>query len=184
MTGASVGSTPGVRSKWIGRLLLVGFVVAAGCSGSDGGGGPGSGATTNILVGDIRIAAAAVEAELGGPQEFFEITATPQLTNVFVAVDNATAAVPYVFFDGELQAPAPRLEGTGQTFTLEGITFDEQTILERVVDELPTATLDALTVEGGPGGLVRYVVSARSAQGGALDIVLAPSGAVVEVIAL
>ncbi len=160
--------------------LAVAFVGALfGCSGSDAG----SDVDESIsFVADIRVAAAAVEAELGGPQEFFEITATPQLINVFVAVDGATTALPYIYLDGELQPPAPSIDGaSGQTFTLESIDFDEQAILAGVRRDLPASTIDALSVEGGAGGSVRYVVSARSEQGGVLDVVVAPSGAVVEV---
>ena len=160
-------------------LLAASLVVVAACSG-------GSDQTTSggrdSFVSDVSAAAAAVDAALGGPQEFFEITATPQLTNVFVAIDGGTAAVPYVYLDGELQAPAPRIDGaTGQTFTTEAIDFDAATVLVGIENDLPTATIDAFSVEGGPDGLVRYVVSARSKQGGVLDIVVAPSGAVIEV---
>ena len=131
---------------------------------------------------EIRAAVTAIEAELDGTQEYFEITATPQLTNVFVAVDDGTAAVPYVFLAGELQPPGPTIEGAaGQTFTADSIDFDDETILAGVAADLPTASIDALSIEGGPGGFVRYVISARSAQGGVLDIVVAPSGAVIEV---
>lgn len=164
------------------KKLVVGLValaLLAGCSGSDDS---AAAPDSTSFVADIRAAAVAVEAELGASQEFFEITATPQLTNVFVAVDGATAAVPYVYLDGEVQPPGPRIDGAaGQTFTLAAIDFDEQGILAGVGVDLPTASIDALSVEGGPGGFVRYVVSARSAQGGVLDIVVAPSGAVVEV---
>jgi hypothetical protein len=160
-------------------LLAASLMAFAACSGgsdrttSDGG---------DSFVSDVAAAAAAVDAALGGPQDFFEITATPQLTNVFVAIDGGTAAVPYIFLDGELQAPAPRIDGAaGQTFTAAAIDFDEATVLDGVENDLPDATIDAFSVEGGPGGFVRYVVSARSEQGGVLDIVVAPSGAVIEV---
>jgi hypothetical protein len=162
------------------RLLLAASLIAlAACSGGSDQATSGGG---DSFVSDIAAAAAAVDATLGGPQEFFEITATPQLTNVFVAIDGGTAAVPYIFLDGELQAPAPRIDGAaGQTFTAEAIDFDEATVLDGVENDLPNATIDAFSVEGGPGGFVRYVVSARSEQGGVLDIVVAPSGAVIEV---
>lgn len=160
-------------------LLAASLIALAACSG-------GSDQTTSggrdSFVSDVSAAAAAVDAALGGPQEFFEITATPQLTNVFVAIDGGTAAVPYIYLDGELQAPAPRIEGAaGQTFTADAIDFDEATVLDGVEKDVPNATIDAFSVEGGPGGFVRYVVSARSEQGGVLDIVVAPSGAVIEV---
>lgn len=158
-------------------LALVGVVAA--CSGSDSGADLDP---TTAFATDIRAAAAAVEAELGGPQEYFEITATPQLTNVFVAVDDATVAVPYLYVDGELQPPAPRIEGAaGQTFTADAIDFDEDTILVGVREQLPEASIDSLSVEGGAAGFVRYIVSVHSDQGGVLDVVVAPSGAVAEV---
>jgi hypothetical protein len=160
-------------------LIALAASLIAACSGGSDEPASGSG---DSFVNDIAAAAAAVNEARGGPQEFFEITATPQLTNVFVAIDGGTAAVPYVYLDGELQAPAPRIDGaTGQTFTADAIDFDAATVLVGVENDLPTATIDAFSVEGGPGGFVRYVVSARSEQGGVLDIVVAPSGAVIEV---
>lgn len=174
---------------------LVAVVLLAACGGGDSNGNSSESTDTaasadenggqSSFVSDVRLAAEAVEAELGGPQEFFEITATPQLTNVFVAVDSGTSAVPYIFVDGELQPPAPTIEGVeGQTFTSDELDFDQGSVLDGVTADLPTATIDAFSVEGGSGGFVRYVISARSAQGGVLDIVVAPSGAVVEVIPL
>lgn len=160
-------------------LFAVSLIALAACSGGNSGEASGDG---DSFVSNIAAAAAAVDEARGGPQEFFEITATPQLTNVFVAIDDGTAAVPYVYLDGELQEPAPRIDGAaGQTFTADSIDFDEATVLVGVETDLPNATIDALSVEGGPGGFVRYVVSARSAQGGVLDIFVAPSGAVIEV---
>ena len=162
------------------RLATVAVLfVFLGCSGSADSDAPSSGPPFEL---EIRAAVAAIETELQGTQEYFEITATPQLTNVFVAVDDGTAAVPYVYLAGELQAPGPRIDGaTGQTFTAVALDFDDNKILAGVAADLPTAAIDALSIEGGPGGFVRYVVSARSAQGGVLDIVVAPSGAVIEV---
>jgi len=141
--------------------------------------------TATIVVADVRAAAEAVEAELGGPQEFFEITTTPQLTNVFVATEGGTSALPFTYVDGELQPPAPVIGGVaGQTFSVDVLDFDDTTMLDGITADLPTATIDAFSVEGGGGGFARYVISARSARGGVLDVVVAPSGAVVEVIPL
>lgn len=164
------------------RRLVIGAAVLAalvGCNGSDD---RSESPASDSFVVDVRAAAAAVEVELGGAQEFFEITATPQLTNVFVAVDDATTAIPYTYVDGQLEAPAPRIEGVqGQTFRLDAVDFDEATVLSGVEDDLASSTIDAFSVEGGSGGFVRYVVAVRSEQGGVLDVVVAPSGAVVEV---
>lgn len=168
------------------RLIVAFAMGLAACSGSDSGttpapeGGGGDGIATQVAP-----AVAAVEAELGGPQEYFEITATSRLVNVFVALDDGTAVVPYVYFDDELQPPAPKQTGVvGQSFTADALDFDPSTILAGVADQLPTATIDALSIEGGQAGFVRYVASVRSSAGGVLDVVLTPQGAVIEVIAL
>ena len=42
-----------------------------------------------------------------GPQDFYEVNATPQLVNLFVATDDGATATAYVYLDGELQPPAP-----------------------------------------------------------------------------
>lgn len=168
---------PSIR-RVVASVVLV--AVAAACSGDDPS--DGSAATAEAgpaWVGDVLLAVEAVEAELGAGQEYFEVTATPQLTNVFVAVDDATAAIPFLFVDGMLEEPAPRLDGAaGQTFTAVAIEFDPATVLSGVEAELPDATIDSFSVEGGPGGAVRYVVSARSAQGGVLDVEVGPTGQV------
>jgi hypothetical protein len=156
-------------------VLIVAALVGCGADDDDRGGG-------DSFVADIRPAIEAVEAELGAGQEFFEVTANELVTNLFVAVDDATAAVPYVFLDGELQPPAPKLTGaSGFTFSADAVDFDEDTILDAVGDELPESTIEALSIEGGEGGVVRYVVSTLSPEGGRLDVTVAPDGTVLAV---
>jgi hypothetical protein len=161
--------------KAVVTALLI-AATAVGCGGDDDTG------ATDALVADIRPAIEAVEAELGEGQQFFEVTANELVTNLFVAVDDATAAVPYVFLDGELQPPAPKLTGaSGFTFDADAVDFDEETILDAVSEELPESTIEAFSIEGGAGGVVRYVVSTRSPEGGLLDVTVAPDGTVLEV---
>jgi hypothetical protein len=159
------------------RLGLAVAVVAGsalfGCGDDSEAGG---------LPADIRAAVAAVESERGDGQAFFEVTATGVLTNVFVAIDDATAAVPYVYRDGTLEPPAPVLGGAaGYTFTADAIDFDDDEVLSLIADELPDSIIESLSVEGGEGGSVRYVVSARSAAGGVLDITVGADGSVISV---
>ena len=54
------------------------------------------------IVDQIDDAIAALEAKLGGPQDYFEINATPRLVNLFVALDDGTTVQPWLYFDGEL----------------------------------------------------------------------------------
>lgn len=154
-------------------LLIV--AALAGCAGDENSPPP-------VAIDDIRPALVAVEDELGAGQQFFEVNATPQLVNLFVAVDDATSAVPYIFFDGELQPPAPALAvESGFTFGADAVDFDVDTVLDAVADELPDSTIEGFAIEGGDGGIVRYLVSTLSAQGGVLAVTVAPDGAIVEV---
>ena len=151
--------------------------VLIGCGGDDS-----ADSTSEVRVGDIGPAIDAVEAELGAGQQFFEVNATTQLVNLFVAVDDASSAVPYIFFDGELQPPAPALAvESGFTFGAEAVDFDADTVLDAVADELSESTIEGFAIEGGEGGIVRYLVSTRSPQGGVLAVTVAPDGAVLEV---
>lgn len=160
------------------RVLVVALALAltAGACASD------DPAAEDSFVTDINDAIAAVEADRGAGQEYFEVTATSQFTNVFVATNDGTAAVPYVYRNGVLEPPAPVLEGaSGFTFTADSVDFDEDAIVSQVAEELPDASIDTLSVEGGDGGTVRYVVSARSSSGGVLDVTVGPDGVVLAV---
>jgi hypothetical protein len=163
------------------RRSLIGLLAVAlavgGCAGDDA-----SDDDVPSLGADILAAVAAVEAERGAGQEYFEVTAAALVTNVFVAVDGATAAVPYAFIDGELLSPEPRLDGaSGFTFTADAIEFDADAVLSQVAEELPDATIESLSVEGGDGGVVRYVTIVRSDAGGLLEVTVGPDGAVLGV---
>ena len=162
------------------KTAVVALLVAAallGCGGDDDDRAGG-----DSFVSNIRPAIEAVEAELGAGQEYFEVTANELVTNLFVAVDDATAAVPYVFLDGELQPPAPKLTGaSGFTFSADAVDFDEDSILDAVNEELPESTIEALSIEGGESGVVRYVVSTLSPEGGRLEVTVAPDGTILAV---
>lgn len=159
-------------------LLVASGIAVLGCGGSATDGAPSG----DGFVGTIGPAIAAVEAELGDGQQYFEVTANQRVTNVFVAVDDATAAIPYVYLDGELQPPAPKLTGaSGFTFGADAVDFDAATILDGVTAAVPDSTIDSLSIEAGQGGIVRYVVTTMSEQGGMLEVTVGPDGSVREV---
>ena len=159
-----------------GLFAVVALVAACGSSGGD------KATSGDGFVSTIAPAIAAVEAELGAGQQYFEVTASEQVTNIFVAIDDGTAAIPYVYLDGELQPPAPTLTGaSGFTFAADAVDFDVDKILGGVGKEIPDSTIETLSVEGGEGGIVRYVVSTMSAQGGMLDVTVDAAGAILAV---
>ncbi|MFK7917454.1 MAG: hypothetical protein AB8G14_05205 [Ilumatobacter sp.] len=173
-------------------VLVASVLVGLGaCSGSDRSEGISDDAPVDAAIApdvpapqyvlDVRNAVEAVEAELGGPQRYFEVTSNAQFTNVFVALDDATAAVAYAFVDGELEPPAPRQEGaSGDTFAASDIDFVDDRLLSGVTADLPDSQIDAISVYGNGFGAT-YVVAATSAAGGFLDIVVGPNGAVFSV---
>ena len=126
----------------------------------------------------IPAAIAALEKQLGGPQQYFEINATPTLVNLFVATDNATKAVAYVYA-GALQSPAAPTTAHGNTFVAGAISFDKDHVLAKVVKQLPTSQFETFAITGAPTGPPRYLVTVRSAQGGELDISVLGNGDIV-----
>ena len=89
--------------------------------------------TTGVVgaVADIRPAIEAVEAELGGGQEYFEVTATAQLTNLFVAVDDATSAGAVRLRRRRAAAAGACADrASGFTFGADAIDFDEDAVLD------------------------------------------------------
>ena len=151
-----------MRRTWL--LLAI-----AACGGDD---------TATPIVDQIAPAVAAVEAELGGPQQFFEVNATPQAVNLFVATDGATEVTPYVYVGGELAPAAEPAGAEGPTFGADALTFDPATVLDAIGAELPGSEVTIFSVAGGPGGAVQYTATVQSGEGGALDVVLGPDGSV------
>ena len=93
----------GCRRHWVvaGCVLLT-----TTCGGDDDD-------AVRPVLDQIAPAIAAVEAELGGPQQYFEINATPQVVNLFVATDDATTVTPYVYVGGELASTGRAGDGGG-----------------------------------------------------------------------
>ncbi|MEP1125830.1 MAG: hypothetical protein ABJH68_18270 [Ilumatobacter sp.] len=170
----------------LGAVLVVS--LSAGCSGSDDdastspiAGGEAPDVEAPAFVTAVREAMAAVEDELGGPQRYFEVTSNAQFTNVFVAVDDATATVAYAYVDGELQPPAPKQDGaSGNTFAATDVDFVDDRILSGATADLSDSEIDAISVYGDGVGAT-YVLAASSSAGGFLDIVVGPDGTVFSV---
>lgn len=142
---------------------------------------PGSQPVAEVpLVGEISAAIAAIEAQLGGPQQFFEINATPKLVNLFVALNNGAVVQPWVFLDGELSSVEGQPAGGG-TFVAADLTFDPAAVLAGVIGEVPDAAIDSFVINGDGEGNVQYEVLVTSAKGGALSVIVGPDGAVLSV---
>lgn len=160
-----------------GLLTGVLALAAAGCGGDDG-----HDERARPAVAQIVEAVAALELELDGPQEYFEINADAQLVNLFVATDDSTTVTPYLYLDGELQPPAPtRPVAEGATFTADQIDLDPERVLDQVADELPDSELTTFVVVVGPTDALRYEVLARSPRGGTLAVEVTGEGAIVGV---
>ena len=169
---------------------LIGLVPASALVGcSDGSSTPDSAPTTTaapitegqapLRVEDIRPAIEALEAKLAGPQQYFEVNATPTLVNLFVATENATKAVAYVYAVGELREPAEPQPASGPTFTADQLDFDDQTVLANVVAQLPTSQFRGFSAVGVETGGVSYLVTVDSKQGGRLEIAVTGDGEVI-----
>ncbi len=132
-------------------------------------------ATELPIVDQIDAAIAALEAELGGPQEYFEINATARLVNLFVALDGATSVQPWLYFDGELTSEdgAPAEGGVLRAADLD---FDPKTIFSKLLAELPGATVESFYIHGDGQGAIQYGALLTTSLGGAIDVQLSSDG--------
>ena len=129
------------------------------------------------IIEQIDQAVAAVEAALGGPQQYFEINATARLVNLFVSLNDGAIAQPWLYFDGTATASEGQ-PATGGTFDAESMGFDPDVILATVRSEMPELTIESFYVHGDGQGNVLYGVLATSARGGGLDVVLGADGSI------
>ena len=163
----------------IGPLRFVAVVAAVLTLGACGGGDDGDDAA-GPLIGEIPAAVEALETELGGAQDFFEINADPGKVTLWIAADEATTATPYVFADGELSQADDPQEADGETFTAdEGLTFDSETVLDQVLQDFGD-NVQQFSIVGGAGDAVRFGVIVQSDRGGRLDVGLGSEGEVLE----
>ncbi|MBI5088783.1 MAG: hypothetical protein HZB15_07990 [Actinobacteria bacterium] len=130
----------------------------------------------------IETAIEQVEAELGGPQQYFEINATDLLVNLFVSVEDGTQVKPYVFIEDELNSRDP-LDGTPQgfTFAASAVEFDAQKVTSCVTAQLPESQATAFEIVADAQGNPMYSVVTTSAQGGQLIVAVNGQGQVLSV---
>lgn len=176
-----------IRASAVGVAVCLAIVCLslAGCS--DGGDQSSDSVTSTTtattlgevgdppIVEEIDDAIAALEAELGGPQEYFEINATARLVNLFVALDQGTSVQPWVYFDGELTSDEPAA-AEGGVLRAADLTFDAATILATLQSELPSATIESFYIQGNGLGAVQYGALVTTSQGGAIDVQLGANG--------
>ena len=129
------------------------------------------------IIDQIDEAVAALETELHGAQSFFEINATAQLVNMFVALNNGSVAQPWLYLDGTLTSSEGQ-SASGGTFDIGSVDFDPKTILSTVLTDLPDITIESFYIHGDGQGNVLYGVLATSPKGGGLDVVLDADGEV------
>jgi hypothetical protein len=165
-----------VRS-WCGALLTVALLgTGAACGGGDGDGDDDAGTVPAVELVDPAVAA--VESQRGGAQDYFEINVTGSTVNLFVATDGATTATAYSYLGGELLPADAAQPASGATFRADALTFDADTVLDGVMEELDDPVIARFVIVGGPGGAVQYAATVTSAQGGQLDVLLAPDGTI------
>lgn len=131
-------------------------------------------------VADIATAIDELSAVLGAPPEFFEINATADLVNLFVALNDGTAVQPWLYAAGELTAEDAQ-PASGGTFAADDIDFDVDTVLSGVRREVPEAILETFYVHGDGAGNVQYGILASARCGGGLDVLVSGVGAVLSV---
>lgn len=154
--------------------------VPATTSGSSIPGGECAPVEPTLRVDQIADAVAAVEQQLGGPQRYFEINATPLLVNLFVASADGTSVTPYLYAAGKLSSEAAQT-ANGATFPSAAVQIDPTLVTACVTAQLPTSQQDVFVIVGGTGDAVRYSILTTSSQGGQLIVEVTGRGAIVGV---
>lgn len=176
-----------MRSRFV--FVVVAGLLMGACS-SDSSGVPTSPAVTicepsvtaqpddqlpNLA--NITAAIAALEKELGGPQQYFEINATARVVNLFVALNEGKVAQAWLWVDGELSSKEGQA-ASGGTFAASDMDYEADKVLGQIRTKVPDVILESFYVNGNGTGSTLYGVLATAQCGGGLDIVVGPTGAV------
>lgn len=161
-------------------VVLVAVALALAACGGDGDGGDGDAGGQPLRIERMDAAVDAVEAELGGEQRFFEVNATPDKVNLFVASADGAEATAYVYdaLTDTLGPADPPQPASGMTFTWSQADFDAGTVLTEALTELPTSLPRTFAVTAASDSAVQYLVTLESTQGGLLDVLVDGSGQV------
>lgn len=167
----------------VAALLLAFALIGAGCSGDDDGSSTttvAEGGGLPLRIDEMSAAVAAVEAELGGEQRYFEVNATPTLVNLFVAGTDATTATAYVYdaVNETLGDPSEPQPASGNTFTWSQADFHPANVATDALGQLPNALPRTFAVTAASADAVQYLVTLESTQGGVLDVLVDKSGTV------
>ncbi len=125
----------------------------------------------------IPVAIEALEAQLGGPQQYFEVNATARVVNLFVALNEGALVQPWLYVDGELTSQDGQA-ASGGTFVGDELDFVPTEVLTKVRREVPDAILESFYVNGDGKGNLQYGVLTSAQCGGGLDVVVGADGAV------
>lgn len=174
-------------------VVVMMAVLVAGCSDDAADPGASTGGSTGVTicepsgtaqpddqlpaVAEIPVAIEALEAELGGPQTYFEVNATARVVNLFVALNDEQLVQPWLYVDGELTSQDGQA-ASGGTFTGDDLDFVPTEVLTKVRAEVPDAILESFYVNGDGAGNLQYGVLTSAQCGGGLDVVVGPDGAV------
>jgi hypothetical protein len=182
------------RRRAVASLALAALLAAAGCTGDDGGAGASTTATepastaspdatyavvqgTPLAVAAIPDAVAAVEAARGGPQEYTEINVTPEVVNIFVAVEGDQEVAYVVPAGGEPEPPADPVARVGPAFTLEEVDLDAPVrLVQDVQDRFPGGVVNRVALVELPDEGLVWAVQHRSALGGLFNTFYSPDG--------
>ena len=164
--------TPG-RARVVFTVLaaaLFGATALAACGDDD------DGDSALPAVEDIEPAVAALEAELGGPQHYFELDATALGVTLWVAGtaagdETAMTATPYLYVGDEMASNGAAQPAQGQTFTAaEALTFDADRVLDGVAGDLTGSTVDSFSIVGSADSGVQFAVVVVSDRGGEISV--------------
>jgi hypothetical protein len=161
-------------------LVVACVALLSACSSSSqsdaGSGGP------LPIVDQIAPAITALEATLGGPQDYVEINADAQMVSLITYDATASQAQAYRYLQGVLTPASEPFEISGGTpLRAEWITFDPEIIFDILRTELPTSTVVGFVILAGPSQTATYEALLQSRQGGQILVTLGPQGQVLSV---